>query len=109
MLLAAAQRNRTLGSDSVNRRLPVSNGEKNTQEARSHPSLASPGAEIDGRGLNVVNTMIVTLNICSEKQTVFRAPASLVIYSFIIYSMITMNVPFKISCCQQEKSLFCNF
>lgn len=71
MVLAAPQRNRTLGSDSVNRQLPVSNGEKNTQEARSHPSLASTGAEIDGRSLSVVNTMIVTLNICFEKQTVF--------------------------------------
>lgn len=95
MLLAAAQRKRTLGSESVNRWLQVSNQEKNTPVARSHPSLTYTGGKIDGQGLNVVNTMTVTLNICFEKQT-DRAPASLVICSFIIYSMITMNVRFNI-------------
>lgn len=95
MLLAAAQRRRTLGSDSVNHRLPVSNREKNTQEARQHRSLTSADAEIDGKGLNIVNTTIVTFNTCFEKQP-DRAPASLVKHSFIIYSVYTMRVPFKI-------------
>lgn len=51
-LLAAAQRKITLGSDSVNRRLLVSNGEKSTQEAPSHLSLTSTGVEMDGKSLN---------------------------------------------------------